>query len=187
MGLRINTNIQALAAQRHLATNGEMQHASLDKLSSGSRINKAGDDAAGLAISEKLEAQIRGTQQASRNGQDGISMIQTAEGALIETTSMLQRMRELGVLAQNDTYSSSQRTAMEDEFTALRTEIDRIGKDTQWNNFNLLDATGGNMGGASTYSFQVGANSNQTITVKIAATVVTRFRHRLVVVSLTTY
>jgi flagellin len=139
----------------------------MQSLSTGSRINKASDDAAGLSIRENMTAQIRGLDAAVRNANDSISMLQTADGAMEEQSVMLQRMRELGVLAQNDTYSSAQRTAMEDEFTALRDEIDRIGADTQWNSMNLLDATGGNMGGASTFSFQVGANSSQTIEVTI--------------------
>jgi flagellin len=140
----------------------------MQQLSTGKRINNAVDDVAGLAISTRLTSQIKGLNQAVRNANDAISMLQTADGAMEEQSVMMQRMRELGVLAQNDTYSSAQRTAMDDEFLALKTEIDRIGSDTQWNNFNLLDATGGNMGGASTFSFQVGANSGQTIEVTVA-------------------
>jgi flagellin len=139
----------------------------MQSLSTGSRINGAADDAAGLSIRENMTAQIRGLNAAVRNANDAISMLQTADGAMEEQSVMMQRMRELGVLAQNDTYSSAQRTAMDDEFLALKTEIDRIGSDTQWNNFDLLNATGGNMGGASTFSFQVGANSGQTIEVTI--------------------
>ena len=163
----INTNIKSLMAANALNINGRAMAKTMQSLSTGSRINNASDDAAGLSIRENMTAQIRGLNAAVRNANDAISMLQTADGAMEEQSVMLQRMRELGVLAQNDTYSSAQRTAMEDEFTALRDEIDRIGADTQWNNFDLLDATGGNMGLASNFSFQIGANSSQTIEVII--------------------
>jgi flagellin len=139
----------------------------MQSLSTGSRINGAADDAAGLSIRENMTAQIRGLNAAVRNANDAISMLQTADGAMEEQSVMMQRMRELGVLAQNDTYSSAQRTAMQDEFSALRDEIDRIGADTQWNSMGLLTASGGNLGGTSTFSFQVGANSSQVIEVVI--------------------
>ena len=167
MSTVINTNIKSLMAANALTVNGRNMRNTMQSLSTGSRINGAADDAAGLSIRENMTAQIRGLNAAVRNANDAIGMLQTADGAMEEQTVMMQRMRELGVLAQNDTYSSAQRTAMDDEFAALKTEIDRIGSDTQWNNFNLLDATGGNMGGASTFSFQVGANSGQTIEVTI--------------------
>ena len=167
MSTVINTNIKSLMAANALTVNGRNMRNTMQSLSTGSRINGAADDAAGLSIRENMTAQIRGLNAAVRNANDAISMLQTADGAMEEQSVMMQRMRELGVLAQNDTYSSAQRTAMDDEFAALKTEIDRIGSDTQWNNFNLLDATGGNMGGASTFSFQVGANSGQTIEVTI--------------------
>jgi flagellin len=167
MSTVINTNIKSLMAANALTVNGRDMRNTMQSLSTGSRINGAADDAAGLSIRENMTAQIRGLNAAVRNANDAIGMLQTADGAMEEQTVMMQRMRELGVLAQNDTYSSAQRTAMDDEFEALKTEIDRIGSDTQWNNFNLLDATGGNMGGASTFSFQVGANSGQTIEVTI--------------------
>ena len=167
MSTVINTNFKSLMAANALNINGRAMTHTMQSLSTGSRINQASDDAAGLSIRENMTAQIRGLNAAVRNANDAISMLQTADGAMEEQSVMLQRMRELGVLAQNDTYSSAQRTAMEDEFTALRDEIDRIGADTQWNNFNLLDATGGNMGLASNFSFQIGANSSQTIEVTI--------------------
>jgi flagellin len=167
MSTVINTNIKSLMAANALTVNGRNMRNTMQSLSTGSRINGAADDAAGLSIRENMTAQIRGLNAAVRNANDAIAMLQTADGAMEEQSVMMQRMRELGVLAQNDTYSSAQRTAMDDEFLALKTEIDRIGSDTQWNNFNLLDATGGNMGGASTFSFQVGANSGQTIEVTI--------------------
>ena len=141
MGLQINTNVQALNAQRNLnVTNNKMSKA-LEKLSSGLRINRAADDAAGLAISEKLRAQIRGMQQATRNSQDGISMIQTAEGALGETHNILQRMRELSVQAGNSTLSSEDRTAIGEELLALTSEIDRIGNATKFNGQGLLNGS----------------------------------------------
>ena len=167
MSTVINTNIKSLMAANSLTVNGRSMRNTMESLSTGSRINSSSDDAAGLSIRENMTAQIRGLNAAVRNANDAISMLQTADGAMEEQSVMLQRMRELGVLAQNDTYSSAQRTAMEDEFTALRDEIDRIGSDTEWNNFALLDGTGGDLGDASTFSFQVGANSSQTIEVTI--------------------
>src|SRR5580765_2450354 len=126
MGVRINTNIEALNAQRNLGISGLAFGKSVEKLSSGLRINRAADDAAGLAISEKLRAQVRGLNQAQRNAQDGISMVQTAEGALTEVHSMLQRMRELAVQASNSTLSSSDTQSVNTEITALKAEIDRV-------------------------------------------------------------
>jgi flagellin len=141
MGLRIQTNIEAMDAHRNLlATSGKISQ-SMSRLSSGFRINKASDDAAGLAISEKLQTQVGGLGQAQRNAQDGISMIQTAEGALNETHSILQRMRELGVQAANGTLTSSDQTAISSEMSALRDEIDRIAGKTQFNNMTLLQGT----------------------------------------------
>jgi flagellin len=139
----------------------------MESLSTGSRINQASDDAAGLSVRENMTAQINGLNAAVRNANDGISMLQTADGALNEVTEMLQRMRELGTLAQNDTYSTAQRVAMNDEFTQLQAEIDRIAENTQWNSMDLLNGAGGNWGGESQFSFQVGANAAQTITVAI--------------------
>ncbi len=136
---------------------GAMQNA-MEKLSSGMRINRAGDDAAGLAISEKMRAQINGLDQASRNSQDGISMIQTAEGALDETHSILQRMRELAVQASNDTNVAQDRDALNDEFGELANELERIKDNTQFNKQNLLDGTAGQSG---TVNIQVGANDGE--------------------------
>ena len=115
-----------------------------------------------------MTTQIKGFDAAVRNANDGISLLQTADSAMEGMANLLQRMRELGVLAQNDTYSSAQRTAMEDEFTALLTEVDRIASDTQWNGMAILNGDGGNLGGTSTFSFQVGSNSSQTIEVIIS-------------------
>src|SRR5438445_4712978 len=127
MGMRINTNIEAFNAQRNLQATGLTYAKSVEKLSSGLRINRAGDDAAGLSISEKLRGQIKGLAQAGRNAQDGISLIQTAEGALNETHSILQRMRELSVQAANGTLTVADQTAVTTELTQLGAEIDRIG------------------------------------------------------------
>ena len=148
--MRINHNIAALNTNRQLANNTSMTNKSLEKLSSGLRINRAGDDAAGLAISEKMRGQIRGLDQAGRNAQDGISMIQTAEGALNETQSILQRMRELSVQASNDTNTSSDRAEMQKENDQLVLEITRISTDTEFNTKKVLDGTLGTKVDAST-------------------------------------
>ena len=138
MGFQINTNVQAINAQRNLSMTNVKMGKALEKLSSGLRINRAADDAAGLAISEKLRAQVRGMEQAGRNAQDGISMIQTAEGALGEDHSILQRMRELAVQAGNSTLSSDDRTAIGEEMLALKNEIDRIATSVKFNGQSLL-------------------------------------------------
>jgi len=156
--MRINHNIGAMNTHRQLATNTANQSKNIEKLSSGLRINRAGDDAAGLAISEKMRGQIRGLDQASRNAQDGISMIQTAEGALNETHSILQRMRELAVQSSNDTNVGADRTALDNEYQALKTEIDRISNDTEFNTQKLWD------GSTTAVDFQVGANAAQIVT-----------------------
>jgi len=137
--MRINHNISSQNTQRQLATNAGMASNSIEKLSSGLRINKAGDDAAGLAISEKMRAQVRGLDQASRNAQDGISLIQTAEGALSETHSIVQRMRELAVQSANGTNTDADRSAIQNEVSQLKTEIDRIGETTEFNTKKLLN------------------------------------------------
>src|SRR5919109_1393542 len=163
MSLRIQTNIAAFDAERNLsATSSRMQH-SMARLSSGYRINTAADDAAGLAISEKLRAQIGGLDQATRNVQDGISLVQTAEGQLNEVHSMLQRVRELAVQYQNGTLSTTDRTAITAEAKQLSQEIERIGTGSDFNGIKLLD------GSSTTISFQVGANDNDTIAVTTAS------------------
>lgn len=141
--MRINHNIGALNTHRQLSSNTAAQSKSIEKLSSGLRINRAGDDAAGLAISEKMRGQIRGLDQASRNGQDGISLIQTAEGALNETHSILQRMRELSVQASNDTNTADDRAEIQKEIDQLVDEIDRIGNTTEFNTKKLLNGGAG--------------------------------------------
>jgi flagellin len=155
----INTNVAALNSYNQLSnTNNNMQK-SLERLSSGSRINKAADDAAGLAISEKMNAQIRGLAQAQRNAQDGISMIQTAEGALKETHSMLQRMRELSVQAANDTNTTEDRVQIQKELHQLSTQIDDISDQTQFNTKTLLNGDLVSGGSVGKQTFQVGANN----------------------------
>lgn len=158
----INHNIAALNTYRMLAANNTASSKSLEKLSSGLRINRAGDDAAGLAISEKMRGQIRGLDQAQRNAQDGISLIQTAEGALNETHSILQRMRELAVQSANDTNTTEEdRKALQAEFVELRNEIDRISDQTEFNTKKLLNGT------TSSVTFQIGANTGQTLSVAL--------------------
>ena len=168
MSTVINTNVKAMIATNSLVQNGRSMRSTMESLSTGSRINQASDDAAGLSVRENMTAQINGLNAAVRNANDAISMLQTADGALNEVSEMLQRMRELGVLAQNDTYSTAQRVAMNDEFSALQSEITRIADNTQWNKMFLLNGDGGNGGGADSWQFQVGANTNQTITVTIS-------------------
>ncbi|AVX32098.1 flagellin Hag [Carboxydocella sp. ULO1] len=160
--MRINHNIASLNTYRQLTANTAAASNSIAKLSSGLRINKAGDDAAGLSISEKMRGQIRGLQQASRNAQDGISLIQTAEGALNETHAILQRMRELAVQGANDTNVTADRSAIKDELLQLKQEIDRIAANTEFNTQKLLQKN-------DSYIFQVGANSGQNIKLVINA------------------
>ena len=162
--MRINHNIAALNSYRQLAINNTNSGKSLEKLSSGLRINKAGDDAAGLAISEKMRAQIKGLEQASRNAQDGISLIQTAEGALNETHSILQRMRELSVQAANDTLTADDRTSITTEIGQLKSEIDRIATTTKFNGQDLLNGTYGLKAVTTATVFGAG----QVVTVDVA-------------------
>ncbi|GAV26147.1 flagellin domain protein [Carboxydothermus islandicus] len=162
MGLRINNNIEALNAWRALNNTSTALQKSMEKLSSGLRINRAGDDAAGLAISEKLRGQIRGLNQAVRNAQDGISLIQTAEGGLNEIHNILQRMRELAVQAGNDTLTDEDRNAIGQEMKELLSEIDRIQNTTEFNTQPLLDGT------FNSKLLQIGANDGQVITISIS-------------------
>lgn len=158
--MRINHNIAALNSHRQLSSNNVNASKNMEKLSSGLRINRAGDDAAGLSISEKMRGQIRGLEQASKNSQDAISLIQTGEGALNETHSILQRMRELAVQGANDTNVTADRTAITAEVTELANEINRIANQTEFNTQKLFD------GGNPTLSFQIGANATQKLDVK---------------------
>ncbi|NOW89438.1 flagellin [Clostridium beijerinckii] len=159
----INHNLNAMNAHRNMGINTGNAAKSMEKLSSGLRINRAGDDAAGLSISEKMRAQIRGLDQASRNAQDGISLIQTAEGSLNETQSILQRMRELSVQASNDTNVTVDRSAIKDELDSLKTEVDRIATTTQFNEKNLLNGDLATSGA----KLQIGANQDTNLTLEI--------------------
>ena len=161
MGLTINTNVMSLNAQRNLGTSQSSLAKSMQRLSSGLRINSAKDDAAGLAISDRMTSQIRGLNQAARNSNDGISLAQTAEGALQETTNILQRMRELAVQSANDTNSASDRSSLQAEVNQLKQEMDRIANTTEFNGKRLLD------GSMTSAQFQVGANANQTISFSV--------------------
>lgn len=164
----INTNVKSLVAQNALAINNRALGKAMEQLSTGKRINSAADDAAGLAISNKMTAQIRGLNQAVRNANDAISMIQTAEGATQEITNMLQRMRELALESANDTNTSTDRTSLDAEFKQLTEEIDRIAANTQFNTKGVLDGVAGGTAAAAssvTISFQIGANSGQSIDV----------------------
>jgi len=158
MKMRINNNLMAMNTHRQLGIANSAGAKSMEKLSSGFRVNRAGDDAAGLSISEKMRGQIRGLNMASKNSQDGISMIQTAEGALDEVHSILQRMRELAVQAANDTNVSVDRGSIADELTQLGAEITRIKGNTEFNTQKLLDGSAGTTGKVS---LQVGANKDQ--------------------------
>jgi len=153
MGLRVNSNIASMNAQRSLSVTTERLQANYRRLSTGLRISTASDDAAGLAISERFRAQVRSTNQAIRNAQDGISLTQTGEGALNEVSSILIRMRELAIQASNGTVSSADRTTLHEEFADLINEIDRIALSTTFNGVHLLDGTG------STITFQVGTGT----------------------------
>ena len=167
--MRINTNVAAMNTYSRLTAANTAKSNSLAKLSSGSRINKAGDDAAGLAISEKMKSQIGGLTQAKRNAQDGISLVQTAEGALNETHSILERMRDLAVQGGNGTLTSTDRGAINKELKALHEELSRIATTTQFNKQSLFAASAAVNGATkpATFTFQIGANSGQTLTVTI--------------------
>lgn len=154
MSLRINTNIQSLQAQRHLSNNSSEQNKALEKLASGSRINRAGDDAAGLAISEKLRAHIRSMKQATRNAHDGIGLIQVAEGSMNEIGNILIRLRELSIQASSDTIGDTERGFIDKEVQNLKAEVDRISKSTEFNGRRLLDGSSGPL------DIQVGIHNN---------------------------
>lgn len=157
MGLRINTNVPALIAQRNLRTNRSSLDKSLERLSSGSRINKAGDDAAGLAISEGMKATLRGLGQAERNAQDGISVVQIAEGAMQEVSNILVRLRELAIQSASDTIGQTERRFVDVEFQQLLEEIDRIAQATEYNGVPLLN------GGGASFEIQIGTRNNPLV------------------------
>ena len=168
--MRINTNVAAMNTYSRLTAANTAKSNSLAKLSSGLRINKAGDDAAGLAISEKMKSQIGGLTQAKRNAQDGISLVQTAEGALNETHSILERMRDLAVQGSNGTLTSSDRGSINKELKALHQELTRIADTTQFNTQKLFaDNKGNGKVTAKTFTFQIGANAGQSLSVAITA------------------
>lgn len=160
MGLRINTNVQALNASRTLSRSTNDLNRTLERLSSGLRINRASDDAAGLAIAEGFRSIVKGTQVAQRNAQDGVSLVQTAEGALSETTNILQRVRELAVQASNGTQSDANRAALDSEVQQLLAQIDDIAEDTEFNGIRVLSA-------AQTITLQAGPQTGQTLEISV--------------------
>ena len=164
----INSNISALYSQDALKTNARAQATAMQQLSTGSRVNSAKDDAAGLAIGQNMTSQIRGLNMAVRNLNDGVNMMQTAEGAMVEQSNMLQRMRELAVQAMNGTYSDLQRGYLDDEFQALGVQINRISTDTRWNDQQLLAGVSATQADKQ-FIFQAGKDAVQTITVTIAS------------------
>jgi flagellin len=163
MGLFVNTNVSSLNAQRNLFDSSQSLSTSFERLSSGFRINRAADDSAGLQITDRLTTQVQGLNQAARNANDAISLVQTAEGALGEVTTSLQRIRTLAVQSQNGINSSSDRVALQKEVSALKTEITRIATDTQFGNIDILD-------GSYSAKFLVGANGGQNISVNLERT-----------------
>jgi flagellin len=163
MGFRINTNVPSISAQRSIGKTNQAQESSLAKLSSGSRITKAADDAAGMAISEKLKAEIRSSKQADRNANDGISMVQVAEGGLNETQNILTRLRELAIQSASDTVSDTERGFTNMEYQNLVQEMDRISKSTEFNGRKLLDGTG------DKYDFQVGTKGDENSQISYEA------------------
>ena len=160
----INTNVGATITQNALSKNDRLMGQAMERLSTGKRINSASDDAAGLAISSRMTAQIKGLDQAARNANDAIAMIQTADGASIELANMLQRMRELAIQSITETNTATDRSNLSVEFVALQAEIQRVSESTQWNGENILDGTAGTDG---TVTYQVGANADQTIQIDL--------------------
>jgi len=157
----INTNVASLNAQLALNKNSRLMSSSMQQLSTGSRINSSGDDAAGLAIMQNQTAQVRGLNMAVRNMNDGVNLLQTADGALVETTNMIQRMRELAVQSANGTYSQTQRNYLQTEFSSLSSQIDSIGSQTTWNGQSLL--------ASATFSFQTGTTATNSVSVTITS------------------
>jgi flagellin len=174
----INTNTSALFAQNALSKNARVMSNAMQQLSTGKRINSAADDAAGLAIGESMTAQVRGLNQAVRNANDGINMLQTAEGAMVEQSNMLQRMRELAVQSNNGTLSTTQQSYLNTEFLALTTQIASIASNTSWNGMSVLAST--------TVSFQVGMNSGQTFSLTLSGTGTTALSVTGLVITTTT-
>jgi flagellin len=188
MSLRVNTNIEAMDAHRNLQSTQYALSKSMQKLSSGLRINSAADDAAGAAISEKMTSQINGTDQAQRNTMDGISLVQTADGALNEMHSILQRVRELAVQAQNGTLSSSDQTAINSEVGQLTAELSRISSNTEFNGLNALSGTftlqvGANQGAGNQISFSLTSVSFSSIGASNASNAITNIDNAITSVS----
>ena len=167
----INTNTSAAYAQNAMKTNARFMSTAMEQLSTGSRVNSAGDDAAGLAIGQNMTSQIRGLNMAIRNVNDGINMMQTSEGAMVEQSNMLQRMRELAIQAMNGTYSDVERGYLDKEFQELTKQIGQIATDTMWNDQAVLMGTAA--GSSVTFDFQAGQDSGQTISVTVNAMTVT--------------
>jgi len=166
----INTNVSATYSQNAMKTNARAMSTAMEQLSTGTRVNSAKDDAAGLAIGQNMTSQIRGLNMAVRDLNDGINMMQTAEGAMVEQSNMLQRMRELAVQANNGTYSNTQRSYLSLEYEALASQITKIATETKWNDQSLLVGTSGTVGaGTGTFTFQAGQASGQVISVTITA------------------
>lgn len=161
MAITVNTNVSAMTAQRYLSSASKMLEQSLERLSSGNRINSAKDDAAGLQISNRLTTQMRGLDVAVRNANDGISIMQTAEGAMSETTQILQRMRDLSLQSTNGSNSRSERIALQEEMTALNDELNRIAETTSFGGRKLLNGT------FATSAFQIGASSGESVLVSL--------------------
>ena len=162
--------MSATYSQNAMKTNARAMSTAMEQLSTGTRVNSAKDDAAGLAIGQNMTSQIRGLNQAVRNLNDGINMMQTAEGGMIEQSNMLQRMRELAVQANNGTYSNTQRSYLSLEYEALASQITKIATETKWNDQSLLVGTSGTVGGGTgTFTFQAGQASGQTISVTVSA------------------
>jgi len=168
----INTNVSATYSQNAMKTNARAMSTAMEQLSTGTRVNSAKDDAAGLSIGQNMTSQIRGLNMAVRNVNDGINMMQTAEGAMVEQSNMLQRMRELAIQSMNGTYSDTQRGYLDKEYQQLTAQIDRIATDTMWNDQPLLLGTGGSSG---TFTYQAGQAQGQIITVSISAMTVNNF------------
>jgi len=181
----INTNVSALNAQAALAKNSRAMSSAMEQLSTGSRINGAKDDAAGMAIGTSMTSQVRGLNQAVRNLNDGVNLLQTADGALTETTNMLQRMRELAVQSASATYSTTQRAYMATEFNALGSQIDKIASETTWNGYTVLTGTTGSTS-TGTFTFQSGQSSGQTIDVSITSMTLTAFSMTATAVGIST-
>ena len=169
----INTNVSAMYSQNAMKTNARAMSTAMEQLSTGTRVNSAKDDAAGLAIGQNMTSQIKGLNQAVRNLNDGINMMQTAEGAMIEQSNMLQRMRELAVQSMNGTYSDTQRGYLDKEFQALSLQIGKIATDTKWNDQTLLDGSEIQDVTSGSFQYQAGMSSGQTIVVNISPMTIT--------------